>query len=132
VFGRAQVYQLIPEDATQDEIKTVLPPLRGRPLFSLGVHYNYLIQRFNDGATIETTTNVSEILTNYANRRPDDKSPIPLFVITEDGSLVVVTADQSRTIRSGKLVISLTNGASSASDQVADWHEVEKQNVETV
>ncbi len=100
VFSRAEVYQLSPED------EAVSPHLRGRLLFRTGVTYTELDHRFARGEEIKTTKLTSEF--DYeAFRARYGETAIPLFLINENGKLVVLTKDNQSEPRPGKLLISL-------------------------
>jgi NhaP-type Na+/H+ or K+/H+ antiporter len=103
LFGSAEIYQLLPQDAsTSGPFST--QNLRGRPLFRRGVTYTSLMERLQAGGTIQVSK-IPEQPERPAEQFPS--SSIPLFIVTEDQNLVVVTADRPVTPRPGQRLISL-------------------------
>jgi NhaP-type Na+/H+ or K+/H+ antiporter len=103
LFGSAEVYQLLPHDsAVTGPFST--QNLRGRPLFRRGVTYESLMERMQAGGTIQVSTIPAQ------PERPAEQFPsssIPLFIVTEDQNLIVITADRPVTPRPGQRLISL-------------------------
>jgi NhaP-type Na+/H+ or K+/H+ antiporter len=103
LFGSAEIYQLLPHDSsTSGPLST--QNLRGRPLFRRGVTYASLMERMQAGGTIQVST-IPEQPERPAEQFPS--SSIPLFIVTEDQNLVVITADRPVTPRPGQRLISL-------------------------
>jgi NhaP-type Na+/H+ or K+/H+ antiporter len=102
-FGSAEVYQLLPQDATTAGGSST-QHLRGRPLFRRGVTYASLMERMQVGGTIAVST-IPEQPQRPAEQFPS--SSIPLFIVTEDRNLVIFTADRPVTPRPGQRLISL-------------------------
>ncbi len=102
VFSRAEVYQLPPED------EAVSAHLRGRLLFRTGITYTELEQRFARGEEIKTTKLTPEFDYKAFQARYGE-TEIPLFLINENGNLVVLTKDSQPEPRSGQLLISLVS-----------------------
>lgn len=118
VFGRSEVYQILPGVTASDNWQNVLPPLRGRPLFGIGLTYDHLADQLGRGGTIEisTVSRAIEGTNNRSIRRPvrqtDGATPaaqerIPLFVLAEDRVLRIVTADRPLVLRPGQVLISM-------------------------
>ncbi len=106
VFGRAQVYQLIPEDEKLLEAHS--RHLRGRFLFGKGMTYMALLQRFTDEAVIKKTRlseefGIEELKAQYGGE------VLPLFLITEEGSLQVFTTEGKIKPHAGQTLISLVS-----------------------
>ncbi len=105
VFGRAEVYQLPPESSEEGPRKTVSQHLQGRLLFSPEITYAYLSQRFAHGAVVKTTKLTQEFDYNAFQALYDDA--VPLFLITQNGNLVVFTKDNPPSPQPGQTLISL-------------------------
>ncbi len=104
LFGRSQVFQLIPEDEKLLEAQS--RHLRGRFLFAKGVTHESLTQRFTGGATVKKTRLSEEfdfeaLTARYAGQ------VLPLFLITEGGELRVFSADGKIKPQAGQTLISL-------------------------
>lgn len=113
LFGRSQVFQLIPED--EKLLAAQSRHLRGRFLFGKGVTHANLTQRFTGAATVKKTRLSEEfgfdaLAARYAGQ------VLPLFLITEGGELRVFTADGKIKPQPGQTLISLVMpGAEAAS-----------------
>jgi NhaP-type Na+/H+ or K+/H+ antiporter len=89
VFGRDSVYQLPPEQLARASKQVVPRTLRGRFLFDPQASYWNLTARFDAGAQIKTT-NLTEAF-KYEKFMELYPSAIPLFLLGEDGQLIVFT-----------------------------------------
>jgi NhaP-type Na+/H+ or K+/H+ antiporter len=107
VFGRAQCFQLSPRKDPAHK-KERHKHLHGRWLFGEAVTYATLSQRFAAGATVKTTK-LSKSFDYQAFRDMYGESAVPLFVISEKGTLSVVTADQPIVPTPGQTLISLVS-----------------------
>ena len=107
VFGRAQCFQLSPRKDPAHK-KGRHKHLHGRWLFADAVTYATLAQRFAAGATVKATK-LTKSFDYQAFRDMYGESAIPLFVVTEKGTLNVVTADQPVEPLPGQTLISLVN-----------------------
>lgn len=114
VFGQAKVYQL----PAEGEASAGVPPnLRGRSLFGLGATVQALQEREQRGARV-----VAEEIESGASidldviRSYEGADVMPLFVISDSGRLHVLTEDQRRAPRSGKVLISYVVPGHSALD----------------
>jgi hypothetical protein len=105
VFGRAECYQLPPQDEPPGK-PTLHKHLHGRWLFAPGMNGAQLGQRFAAGATIKATS-LSQEFDYEAFQSLYGEAAVPLFVITETGRLNVVTADQALRPAPGQTLISL-------------------------
>jgi len=107
-LGRANVFQLPPEESGEGRKEAVSLHIRGRLLFGAEVTYAYLTKRFNAGSTMKATS-----LTEKFDR--DDfnslygNTAIPLFLITEGGNLAVFAADSQISPKPGDTLIGLVD-----------------------
>ena len=107
VFGRAESYQLPPLESEEKEGRgTVSQHLRARLLFGPGMNYAYLNDRFTSGAVIKTTSLTEEFDYEGFKIYYGEKA-IPLFLIDENGNLVIFTVDNPPRPRPGQKLISL-------------------------
>ena len=108
LFGRAEVYQLCPA-GVGDQAKIVPQHLRGRFLFSEGMTFTVLTDRFAAGAAIKKTSLTKEF--DYPTFQARyGKAATPLFVIDSNGDLTVCTANKPPALRPGQTVVSLIDG----------------------
>ena len=127
LFGRAQAYQLIPEDEKLHEAQS--RHLRGRFLFGKGLTHEALTQWFTDEAVIKKTHlseefGVDELKAKYGGK------VLPLFLITEEGSLQVFAVEGKIKPQAGQTLISLVmpgNEAGEAATAEAEKPQVSKQ-----
>ena len=104
VFGRAQTYQLMPEDEKLLEAQS--RALRGRLLFGKGLTHATLTQQFTDEAVVKKTRlsgefGLDELKAHYGGQ------VLPLFLVTEAGTLQVFTAEGKLKPQAGHTLISL-------------------------
>jgi hypothetical protein len=106
VFGRSNVYQLEPEskEPKAKEKSKVSPELHGRVLFSRGLTYERLLHMAGS-ASLKRTGLTREF--TYADFRAKSPNALPLFVCTELGELVIITADMAFDPKPGQTLISL-------------------------
>jgi hypothetical protein len=116
MFGRAEVYQLPPHEGDNPRVAGAPSHLRGRNLFSAGATYDVLDQRFAEGQTVKATK-LSPEFDYAAFRARYGEDALPLFVVTEAGSLVVCTADKSPSPKPGQTLISLVDPRLAASGE---------------
>jgi hypothetical protein len=106
LFGRAEVYQLPPHEGDNPRVAGAPSHLRGRNLFASGVTYEALDHRFAEGQVVKATKLSAEF--DYAAfRERYGEDALPLFVVTEAGSLLVCTADKKPSPKPGQTLISL-------------------------
>jgi hypothetical protein len=72
------------------------------------VTYEALDQRFAEGQAVKATK-LSQEFDYEAFRERDGEDALPLFVVTEAGSLVVCTADKKPSPKPGQTLISLVD-----------------------
>lgn len=108
-FGRSNVYQfLAPPDESPEGLarEDLAQNLRGRPLFGLGVTYDYVSHRFEEGDIVRRTP-LSEDFDFGAFEARYGRSAIHMFLIDTNGALSVVTAERRPAPRVGQTLISL-------------------------
>jgi NhaP-type Na+/H+ or K+/H+ antiporter len=106
VFGRSQVYQLMPEDEKLLEAHS--RHLRGRFLFGKGMTHMALSQRFTDEAVVKKTR-LSEEFGFEELKAQYGGEVLPLFLITEEGNLQVFTSEGNIKMRAGQTLLSLVS-----------------------
>lgn len=104
LFGRAQAYQLMPEDEKLLEAHS--RHLRGRLLFGREMTHAALTQWFTDGAVVKKTRlseefGFDELKVQYGGKVQ------PLFLITDEGELQVFTVEGKTRPQAGQILISL-------------------------
>lgn len=104
LFGRAQAYQLMPEDEKLLEAHS--RHLRGRFLFAKGMTHTALTRQFTDKAVVKKT-HLSETFGLEELRAQYGGEVLPLFLITEDGELQVFTAEGKIKPQPGQTLVSL-------------------------
>lgn len=107
VFGRAEVYQLVPQaDYYKGNRGLRSQDLRGRLLFGPQITCQVLNERFHRGATIKTTNLTQEF--NYQTfQEMYGETAIPLFMINKNGRLIIRTVDEPLQPQPGHKLISL-------------------------
>jgi hypothetical protein len=108
LFGRAEVYQLPPREGGNPRVAGAPPHLRGRHLFAPGATYESLDQRFAEGQVVKATK-LSQEFDYEAFKGRYGEDVLPLFVLTESGTLLVCTADKRPSPKPGHTLISLVN-----------------------
>jgi NhaP-type Na+/H+ or K+/H+ antiporter len=107
LFGRAEVYQLAPSERSRASSEEFSPKhLRGRTLFAAGLTHDRLAERFNAGATIKRTTLTREFDYDAFVKHYGDNA-IPLFLVSENGTVQVISRDRPVAPKPGQKVISL-------------------------
>lgn len=109
VFGRAETYQLSTEAAAmskgQDE--TDLPKhLRGRTLFGDDLPYRILSERVWAGSKFKVTHLTDTY--KYKQFKAKNEGAIPMFIVTEDKRLLVITAEKPPAPQAGHRLVYLT------------------------
>jgi NhaP-type Na+/H+ or K+/H+ antiporter len=106
LFGRAGVYQLLPEREGKGRADTAAEHLRGRFLFGPSVTYRVLDERFAAGWVVKTTRLTGEFtFDDYQDMYGPEA--LVLFVKTEPGELVIRTAESTTPPRAGQTLIGL-------------------------
>jgi len=107
IFEREELYQLPPQiDRRSDANK--LPPLhlRGRYLFAHEANFQFLTNRFFSGWIIKSTK-LTESFDYAAFQQHYGQEALPLFLIHENGNLLVCTAEGSPEPKPGQAIIAL-------------------------
>jgi NhaP-type Na+/H+ or K+/H+ antiporter len=112
IFGRSEVFQLPRPSVDRDagnKKRTAMPAhLRGRYLFNEEATYDYITSRFRAGAIVKRTPLTDEF--DYGDYRDMyGPSAIPLFIITDDGDLRVVTVEDEPNPKPGQTLISIVD-----------------------
>ena len=115
VFGRQEVYQLSPGGGEQARKMVSLQHLSGRYLFGPTITHAFLTDKFARGATIKKTS-LTEKFDYEAFQERQSQTAIPLFVITQDKILRVVTAEGTPKPRPGQTLISLIDSDEGIAD----------------
>jgi len=107
VFGKSEVYQLSPAGSEREDDKKRMPKhLHGRHLFRSDATYEYLSSRLASGAVIKKTRITEEFdLEDYSAMYGE--SALPLFIMSETGSLKICTAEDPALPKSGEVLVSL-------------------------
>lgn len=125
-FGRSRVYQLPmhqdPSGRNQLDMEQ-----HGRCLFRRHTTFNYLEQRFNEGAILKKVKltkehDFNDFLATYG------ETTLPLFVTDNGGDLKVFTTDNGITPRAGQTVIALIDPVDRALPETARLQKVRAQN----
>ncbi|MDQ7062963.1 MAG: sodium:proton antiporter [candidate division KSB1 bacterium] len=110
-FGMEHVYQLAPSTKTGEQ-EEFAPELLGRILFSSGANHVYFASRVEQGAEFKVTPMTEEFpFAAYLRRYPD---ALPMFVITEENKLIVLTADDRREPKPGEKILALVKETANA------------------
>ena len=103
LFGRAQAYQLMPEDEKQ--LAAHSRHLRGRFLFGKDMTHAALTRWFTDEAVVKKTRLSEEF--GFEELKAQYGQVQPLFLITEEGALQVFTVEGTIKPQAGQTLISL-------------------------
>lgn len=112
IFDRQHVYQLAPKVTVvheDQEDRQVIPRyLRGRILFGARATYEYVAARVAGGAIVKATTLSEEYdYGDFVAMYGEDA--LRLFIVTDSGSLNVVTADATPSVKADQTLISLVD-----------------------
>lgn len=127
IFGRANVYQLAPSKNAGQTSKAYPRHLGGRLLFSRGCTYEFLSGQFNNGATLEVVELTDE--KDYEQYRAwKGALTLPLFAITEEGTITISTSRNPLVPRPGQIVVVLVSatGMDVAEDMAEVYHSSQK------
>jgi NhaP-type Na+/H+ or K+/H+ antiporter len=106
-FGRSQVYQLPKLSKFSARSEESIPQhLRGRLLFGPAATFLYLDSKFASGASLKKTPLTDEFNYDSFKSLYGDKA-LPLFIIKENGELVVLASDNRLPPLPGQYLISL-------------------------
>ncbi len=107
-FGRAEVYQVAPEEASSGRTERVSASRRGRTLFGEGITIAQLETRFARGSTIKKTLLTEDFTFDDFTARYGN-SALVLFRVEDGEHLLVTTADTDSTPKPGQKLIALVD-----------------------
>ncbi len=107
-FGRANVYQLASPDRNSGKRASVAEPLRGRKLFGEPWHHHELALRLANGSVIKRTQ-LTDTFSYEAFQQRYGPTAILLFVVDQEGRLLVRSADEKTVPRPGQVVIAMVD-----------------------
>ncbi|QDT52117.1 K(+)/H(+) antiporter NhaP2 [Caulifigura coniformis] len=108
VFGRSNVFQLIPESERDEKTKSAGRLTTGRFLFGEHCTYDDLVDRHRGGAKLKKTR-LSESFDFEDLRRQHGSSAVPLFIITEKAELRIATPGSPLNPKPGEQLVSLVS-----------------------
>ena len=115
-FGRSQVYQLPKLSKFSARSEESIPQhLRGRLLFGAEATFSYLDSKFASGASLKKTPLTDEFNYDSFQSLYGEKA-LPLFIIKENGELVVLALDNTPTPLPGQSLISLVDNGNENED----------------
>ena len=106
-FGRSNLFQLPPPTDRRDEKKGAMPKhLQGRFVFDPTATFGAMQKRFEMGSVVKRTLITEEFSFDdlIAKYGPDT---LPLFIVTEQGNLQIVSAQDRPTPKTGDTVLSI-------------------------
>ncbi len=109
IFDRSQMYQLPPAATERERRQRGIPKhLRGRFLFDGGATHKHLASRSQQGAVIKRTRLTAEF--DFAAFHAQyGESALPMFAIKDSGEMLVFTAVNPPSIKSGYTLISMVD-----------------------
>lgn len=108
-FGRSHVYQLPKMSKFSAKTEETIPQhLRGRFLFKPEATFSYIDSKFSSGATLKKTQITDEFTYSSFKELYGDKA-LPMFIIKENGELVVLVSDSTPKPLPGQYLISLVD-----------------------
>ncbi len=115
-FGRSQVYQLPKLSKFSARSEESIPQhLRGRLLFGAEATFSYLDSKFASGASLKKTPLTDEFNYDSFQSLYGEKA-LPLFIIKENGELVVLALDNTPPPLPGQSLISLVDNGNENED----------------
>jgi NhaP-type Na+/H+ or K+/H+ antiporter len=109
IFGTSEVYQLPFSTKSKVERREPQPMhLRGRYLFDKKATHDYLTSRFRAGAIVKKTL-ITEEFDYDSFYSMYGETALPIFIITESGTLKVCTADDPPSPNPGEKLISIVD-----------------------
>ena len=109
LFGREEMYQLPPRSEAAGKEETFSPKhLRGRYVFGKDITYPYLTERYFAGAIVKSTK-LSKEFDYSAFQKYYGESAVPLFCITGENILTVITVDSDIDLKPGQTIIAMVN-----------------------
>lgn len=116
-FGASNIYQLFPKTSGRGT-KEMHKHLHGRLLFAPDAHFDPLDRRIQRGDIIKTTTLSDNF--NFADfKKKYGPDALPLFLIGEDGKLIICTTDRPVEPRAGQKIIALVQPTSAAENEAS-------------
>ncbi|MBX3179682.1 MAG: cation:proton antiporter [Candidatus Hydrogenedentes bacterium] len=108
VFGRAETYQLATETGhSRGQDETELPRhLRGRTLFGEDYPFRVLSERAWAGAKCKSTLLTENF--RYAQFKEQNPEAVPMFVVTEERRLLILTAEKAPSPQPGHRLVYLS------------------------
>ncbi len=107
-FSSSELYQLPPQNKNGNIQQTIPQHLRGRLLFGPDITFSAMQSRFEKGAVIKKTTLTEKFDFNTFKSLYGEKA-IPLFLIRQNGNLVIFATDNPPIPQPGQKLISLVN-----------------------
>ncbi len=107
-FGRQRVYQLPPPVSASKRGGPPTRPLRGRQLFGSTISYEFLDERFSQGATVKATKITSEFSFSDLQEHYND-TVVPLFLVDQARRLLVYTVNEAPRPQAGQKLIFLAD-----------------------
>lgn len=109
IFGRSQIYQLVPLTKQEGRLEQLMPRhLRGRYLFSEKSTFSYFQNRMLENAVVKKT----KLTVEYPYNKFIDKygeNSLLLFVITQGETLEICTLDNDIVPKPGDTIIALVD-----------------------
>ncbi|MFC1474785.1 cation:proton antiporter [bacterium] len=107
VFGRSEVYQVMPKERTDKRLRSSIPlHLHGRYLFSKEMTHSRLDECIEMEADIKTTHLTEKFTYNdFLERYAHDV--VPLLIINEKNEITVCTADSTPAPKPGQRIVAL-------------------------
>ena len=106
ILGRSKVFQLAPYKQDSARKESVAKPLRGRVLFGSDLHYEKLDELFSSGLKLKSN-NITDTFTFEKFKEKYSSDAIPLFIISENKKLEVITPENEPKPEEGDSIISL-------------------------
>ncbi|HKI79771.1 MAG TPA: sodium:proton antiporter [Ignavibacteriaceae bacterium] len=107
IFGRTEVYQLstgMDENTENDELSH---ELKGHTLFNKNINFEFITKIFNRELIVKSTNITEKFTYEIFLRKYDKEKVVPLFLITENTELNVLTSDSKPKPGDGDTLISL-------------------------
>ncbi|MBD3169655.1 MAG: hypothetical protein GF307_09255 [candidate division Zixibacteria bacterium] len=108
IFGRSNVYQLPPTKKENSGKKSGPEHMHGRYLFKKRANFDEICSRLNSGAVIKKTV-IKENFNFESYKKMYGGSAIPLFIITENKKLNIITAEDEIEPGAGDKLISIVD-----------------------
>lgn len=109
IFGRSEIYQLVPGKKVKDQTLTMPPALRGRYLFGQDMTYDFLSGRILTAEVLKTVT-VGEEAREENFWQQHDPQARPLFLLNERNELKILVSDEKPVAQKGDRLIILVQG----------------------